>query len=100
LGGALAALAALRVHASEVELAGAITFGQPRTGDCTLANALASLPIVRVVNACDLVPQLPPEAFGYAHGGRLAHFDAHHRQSYAQTLNLETSVDRLSSAVV
>jgi hypothetical protein len=40
LGGALAALAALRLHRAGHALAGAITFGQPRCGDRVLAQAL------------------------------------------------------------
>ncbi len=86
LGGALAALAALRVAQSTHTLAGAVTFGQPRTGDAALVAALDRLPLVRVVNACDLVPDLPPSALGFAHSDRIDHLDAHRRAGYVQTL--------------
>jgi len=86
LGGALAALAALRVAQSPHALAGAVTFGQPRTGDAALVAALDRLPLMRVVNACDLVPDLPPSVLGFAHSRRLTHLDAHRRQGYVQTL--------------
>jgi hypothetical protein len=86
LGGALAALAALRVVEAGAELAGAVTFGQPRVGDSAVAAALDRLGLVRVVNACDLIPDLPPAALGFGHGGTLAHLDEHKRSSYGQTV--------------
>ena len=86
LGGALAALAAARVSASDAQLAGAITFGQPRVGDAASAAQLAQLPLLRVVNACDLVPELPPTALGYEHAGQLRHLDAQRRQNYSRSV--------------
>lgn len=85
LGGALAALAALRVQAAQ-RLAGVLTYGQPATGDERLASALDALPLLRIVNACDVVPELPPALLGYRHGGHLRHLDADRRQQYASTL--------------
>ena len=50
------------------------------------AAALARLPLLRVVNACDLVPEMPPETLGYRHAGKLLHLDASHRQNYARSV--------------
>lgn len=86
LGGALAALAAARVRDAGASLAGAITFGQPRVGDAASAERLQQLPLLRVVNACDLVPELPPEALGYRHAGPLRHLDANRRENYGRSL--------------
>jgi triacylglycerol lipase len=86
LGGALAALAAARVRDAGAQLAGAITFGQPRVGNDACAEGLAELPLLRVVNACDLVPELPPEALGYRHAGTLRHLDAGRRQNYGRSV--------------
>lgn len=85
LGGALAALAALRMR-DLTQLAGVITCGQPAAGDAALAAALDRLPLLRIVNACDVVPELPPALLGYAHGGALHHLDPHRRAQYASTL--------------
>lgn len=82
LGGALAVLGAARLAEAGVTLAGVITFGQPRVGDARLAAQLASLPLLRVVNACDLVTEMPPEALGYRHAGALRHLDAERTQRY------------------
>jgi thioesterase domain-containing protein len=86
LGGALALLAAARLRDQGFDLAGVITFGQPRVGNLDCATQLQSLPLLRVVNACDLVPELPPEKLGYRHAGELLHLDADQRQNYAQTI--------------
>ncbi|MEZ5469423.1 MAG: lipase family protein [Lysobacterales bacterium] len=86
LGGALATLAATRVLDAGARLAGSISFGQPRVGDDECAAALARLPLLRVVNACDLVPEMPPETLGYRHAGKLLHLDASHRQNYARSV--------------
>jgi len=86
LGGALAALAAARVRDSGSGLGGVITFGQPRVGDDDYALRLAALPLLRVVNSCDLVPELPPEALGYRHAGALRHLDAGRRQNYSRSV--------------
>lgn len=86
LGGALAALAAARLQDAGVPLAGAISFGQPRVGDAASAARLAQLPLLRVVNACDVVPELPPEALGYQHAGQLRHLDANRRENYGRSV--------------
>ena len=86
LGGALAALAAVRLARRGHAVAGVATFGQPRTGDAVFARALATLPLARIVNACDLVPRLPPKALGFEHAGRAIHFDAERYSSYGASL--------------
>ena len=86
LGAALASLAAVRLNQHGCKLSGLVTYGQPRCGDRDFAQALNQLPYVRVVNGCDLVPRMPPEAFGYQHGGTLVHFDAQKLDDYGATL--------------
>lgn len=86
LGGALAALASARIARRGTALAGAITFGQPRCGDATFVRFLGTLPLTRVVNACDLVPRLPPKALGYEHAGTLVHLDAERFARYGASL--------------
>lgn len=86
LGGALAALASARVRDAGADLAGTISFGQPRVGDPHCAAQLHALPILRLVNACDGVPNMPPERLGYRHAGQLRHLDASHRQNYARSI--------------
>lgn len=66
LGGALAMLAAARLHFEEPRLTadGIYTFGQPRTCDRLLASAFDEVftdRMYRFVNNNDIVPQLPPE---------------------------------------
>ncbi|UVS79004.1 lipase family protein [Actinokineospora sp. UTMC 2448] len=65
LGGALAALAAMRLHFEEPRLLadGVYTFGQPRVCDRTLAQAHDEAfrgRAHRFVNNNDIVPQVPP----------------------------------------
>jgi len=84
LGGALAVLAAARLADEHAHLRGVLSFGQPRVGDIDNAARLQQLPLLRVVNACDLVPDLPPEALGYQHAGALRHLDAHDREHYGR----------------
>ena len=86
LGGALAALAAARIHDCGARFAGGITFGQPRVGNAASAARLAQLPLLRIVNACDLVPELPPAILGYEHAGSLRHLDASRREHYSRSL--------------
>lgn len=85
LGGALAALAAVRVKRRGHRLAGAVTFGQPRTGDAAFVRFVQELPLTRVVNACDIVPRLPPMALGFEHSSALVHIDAEKFASYGAT---------------
>lgn len=86
LGAALASLAALRMRRCGRDVVALVTFGQPGTGDASLAQALGGLPFVRVVNACDVVPRLPPVALGFVHAGMLVHLDADAFQRYGATV--------------
>lgn len=86
LGGALAALAAVRLQLKGQQVAGVVTFGQPRCGDRAFASRFGALPLLRVVNACDLVPRLPPPALGFEHAGELLHLDAERFHAYGATV--------------
>lgn len=74
LGGAIASIAAAEIDIPT--LAGVYTFGQPRSFEAAAAavfdNRLAGRH-VRFVNNRDLVTRIPP---GFAHVGRLVHFNA------------------------
>ena len=43
------------------------TLGSPRVGDAGLAALLGGIDSVRVVNCCDTITWVPPEALGYVH---------------------------------
>ncbi|MFG2094831.1 lipase family protein [Streptomyces sp. NPDC048612] len=80
LGGALAMLAAARLHFEEprVTANGVYTFGQPRTCDRQLSkefNTAFSDRMYRFVNNNDIVPQLPPEP-AFHHVSALRYIDA------------------------
>jgi hypothetical protein len=80
LGGALAMLAAARLHFEDPRLSadGVYTFGQPRTCDRTLAKAYDSAftkRMYRFVNNNDVVPQLPPEPV-FHHVAALRYIDS------------------------
>lgn len=68
LGGALATLAATVWTPSQL-----VTLGSPRVGDPAFAAAFGGLPVVRIVNCCDAVTQLPPESPWYAHVGPMTY---------------------------
>jgi hypothetical protein len=60
--------AAMATLASALQTPKALyTIGSPRVGDQTFADELRALDNHRYVDCCDIVPQLPPESFGYAH---------------------------------
>ena len=86
LGGALAALAAVRLQHSGHRVVGVVTFGQPLCGDRVFAQRLAALPVARVVNACDVVARLPPAKLGFEHAGELLHLDAAAFNAYGATV--------------
>ena len=86
LGGALAALAALRLQQRGQRVEGVVTFGQPRCGDRAYAQQLTTLPLRRVVNGCDLVPRLPPPALGFKHAGTLLHLQPERYRQYGATV--------------
>lgn len=72
LGGALAVLAALRLHdRNRHRCLHLLTLGQPAIGDAACVGALAALDYIRLVNGRDLIARLPPAWMGYRHGGKL-----------------------------
>ncbi|MGH4011563.1 MAG: lipase family protein [Pseudonocardiaceae bacterium] len=94
LGGALAMLAAARMHFEDPKLLadGVYTFGQPRTCDHLLARAYDSAfksRVFRFVNNNDIVPQAPPEPV-FHHVKAMMYFDAdgklHEEMSFASGL--------------
>lgn len=77
LGGALAILCALEFERQHMPVRGVITFGQPRVGNKTFCSVYAltdnlAAKTIRVVNANDIVPRVPPLLNGYRHTGQLA----------------------------
>ncbi|MGD3108172.1 lipase family protein [Streptomyces sp. YGL11-2] len=80
LGGALAMLAAARLHFEDPRLPadGVYTFGQPRACDPVLAqevNSAFAHRMYRFANHDDIVPQLPPEPV-FRHVSALRYIDA------------------------
>jgi triacylglycerol lipase len=70
LGGAVAAILGIYATEDGYEVASIITYGQPRFTTESGAQMLTFLPLLRVVDANDLVPLLPPGAARpYAHVG-------------------------------
>lgn len=72
LGGALASLAAAKLHDAGISAAGLYTFGQPRVGDQFFAywiNAHLGKRYYRFVNYRDGVCKLPPKKWGFVHAG-------------------------------
>jgi len=68
LGAALATLAA-----SVLRPALLVTLGSPRVGDADFVAALADLHVMRIVDGCDVVTQLPPALSFYAHVGAVSY---------------------------
>mgnify|MGYP003584422825 CR=1 FL=1 len=64
LGAALATLAA-----SVLNPALLLTLGSPRVGNADFVSTLADLHVMRIVDGCDVVTQLPPALSFYAHAG-------------------------------
>ena len=62
LGAALATLAATLWPAAHL-----VTLGSPRVGDSAFAATLSATNIVRFINCCDVVTELPPPLGGYVH---------------------------------
>jgi kumamolisin len=62
------------------------TFASPRVGDADFVSAFNALGLTswRIVNQPDLVPNLPPESFGFAHVNTL--------QQYSSTGKVQSSV--------
>jgi len=68
LGAALATLAG-----TVLEPAMLVTLGSPRVGDADFVAALADLHVMRIVDGCDVVTQLPPALSFYAHAGAVTY---------------------------
>jgi hypothetical protein len=68
LGAALATLAATVLHPALT-----VTLGSPRVGDADFVSALADLHLMRIVDGCDVVTQLPPALSFYAHAGAVSY---------------------------
>lgn len=64
LGASLATLSATVLAPSLL-----ITLGSPRVGNTAFVAALAECEILRLVNGCDVITQLPPAFSLYAHAG-------------------------------
>lgn len=87
LGGALAVLAAARLREQAAHrIAAVVSFGQPKVGDATFVSRLAELPVFRIVHGCDVVPTLPPAAFGFAHTSREHVIEPARRANYPQAV--------------
>lgn len=68
LGAALATLAATVLQPALL-----VTLGSPRVGDAVFVSALSELRVMRVVDGCDVVTQLPPALSFYAHVGAVSY---------------------------
>jgi hypothetical protein len=68
LGAALATLTATVLRPDLL-----VTLGSPRVGDAPFVAALADIHIVRLVDGCDVVTQLPPALSFYAHAGAVTY---------------------------
>jgi hypothetical protein len=73
LGGALALLLAMRLSVDSQPLGRVITFGQPKVTTEAGVVRFRDLPLLRVVNHDDPVPDLPWETPGAARGGLYRH---------------------------
>jgi hypothetical protein len=73
LGGALALLLAMRLHLDGQPLGRVITFGQPKVTNEEGVVRFRDLPLLRVVNHDDPVPDLPWETPGAVRGGLYRH---------------------------
>jgi len=68
LGAALATLAATVLQPAML-----VTLGSPRVGDADFVSVLADLHVMRIVDGCDVVTQLPPALSFYAHAGAVSY---------------------------
>jgi hypothetical protein len=75
LGGALAIIAAERLLRERQVIASVYTFGAPRVGSSAFAESYNACGLgdrsFRVIHGLDIVPSLPPSAFGFRHAGRM-----------------------------
>ncbi|MDA3961658.1 MAG: lipase family protein [Planctomycetota bacterium] len=101
LGGALATLAAARLHHAKQRIAGVVTIGQPRVG-CELFATWYDTTLGlrgrhwRIVRGADPVTMLPPAAIGYRHVGTQLYLnqDGGFREAAPNWLQyLDTAID-------
>jgi hypothetical protein len=88
LGGALAVLLAMRLSVDGQPPARVITFGQPKVTTEAGVARFRELPLLRVVNHDDPVPNLPWETPGAARGGFYRHLGQELRFSDRGTFEL------------
>lgn len=94
LGATIATLLALPAGAQQL-----VTLGSPRVGDDTFAQSLkqhALLDIVRLVDCCDVVTQVPPPLMGYRHVGQQSYIDCHGVINNSLT-SIEIDAERISA---
>lgn len=75
LGGALAAVASMRIRRGD-RIAACYTFGCPRVGDGEFVLQLWKVPVYRLVHAADIVTRVP-FGFGYRHAGDFRYIKRH-----------------------
>jgi len=90
LGAALATLSAT-VVAPEL----LVTLGSPRVGNAEFAATLAGVNIVRLVNGCDIVTQLPPALSFYAHAGTLTYITCDEARAVVEPAPSLIDADRM-----
>jgi len=76
LGGALAVIAAARLHRElKIDATAIYTFGAPRVGSAAFANTYNGCGLgertYRLIHGLDIVPTLPPSRLGFRHAGRM-----------------------------
>ena len=75
LGGAVAALLAMKLKTEGCQIRAVTTFGQPKFTDAAGAILMDSLPITRVTIEADLISRLPANNSIYKHFGRSLKLD-------------------------
>lgn len=78
LGGALALMATAELANHDDadvrdRIAACYTFGCPRAGDASF-DLYVKVPLYRITNGVDIVPEVPPAVLGYRHVGDSRHF--------------------------
>lgn len=89
LGAALATLTASCMPINHL-----YTFGSPLVGDADFAQTMQKVKHTRFVDCCDIVTQVPPEAFGYVHVGALGYIDRNGKL-LGKVSSLRVLIDRL-----
>src|SRR5262249_54111163 len=65
LGGAEAVILGMMLTTEGKPVDAIVTFGQPKVTDPAGVNAFKNLPLTRVINQDDIVPELPPGNFSH-----------------------------------